>query len=372
MLSVCFTEADQGDSLLVSSVKFSIMLGVLRGLYCNPTILPYLTISPQASNLVEIMDVFSGSKFEKFSHQRFMKNKKKYKIFDYITILPQYLIPHHPLSRLVNKLTRLRWSLWKNFLIRIFIRYYRIDLKDALCPEIESYPDFNSFFTRSLRTEARPIVNEPNSVISPVDAIVSAAGMIFNQTLFQAKGRQYCLETLLGGENHRTTRFMGGSFITLYLSPRDYHRIHMPVTGRLREMVHIPGRLFAVNNSAANVVPELFARNERVIAIFDTVVGPMALILVGALFVGSIETIWAGEITPPTREGQKAWTYPDIGTGSIILGKGTEMGRFNMGSTVIILFGTGAVAWEKSVTTGKFFRMGEKLGTQSGILHHGA
>ncbi|CAK0756915.1 Phosphatidylserine decarboxylase proenzyme [Gammaproteobacteria bacterium] len=290
-----------------------------------------------------------------------MNKIKKTEILDWLVTLPQYLLPQHLLSGVVHSVTRLRWASAKDFLIKAFILHYRVEMGDALHPELEHYPDFNSFFTRSLRAEARPIAKAPDSVISPVDAKVSAIGGLSDQTLLLAKGHQYPLETLLGGDANRSARFVGGSFVTLYLSPRDYHRIHMPVAGRLREMVHIPGRLFAVNDSAVNVVSGLFARNERVVAIFDTVVGPMALILVGALFVGSIETVWAGEITPPTRKAPKVWTYPEIGTDSITLGKGAEMGRFNMGSTVIILFGASAVSWEESMAPGTTLRMGERL-----------
>lgn len=300
-----------------------------------------------------------------------MNDTKKDIIIDHMITVPQYLLPQHLLSRLVHKLARLPWSPWKNFLIKAFIRHYQIEIDNALHPDLEFYPNFNSFFTRKLRPEARPIANVPDSVISPVDAKISAAGIVSDQTTFLAKGHQYRLETLLGGEPGRGLRFMGGDFITLYLSPRDYHRIHMPITGRLREMIHIPGKLFAVNEHAVNVIPGLFARNERVVAIFDTVVGPMALILIGALFVGSIETVWAGNVTPPTCKNPRTWTYPDIGAGSITLGKGEEMGRFNMGSTVIVIFGMGGVSWDKSLAPGEFLHMGERLGTQAG-LHPGA
>jgi len=296
--------------------------------------------------------------------------KINYKIFDYVITLPQYLIPHHLLSRLVHKLTRLNCPSWKNFLIKIFIRYYKIDLNEILINDINDYPNFNSFFTRSLTPQSRPLAKEPNAVISPVDAKISAMDIITNQINFEAKGYNYSLLTLLGGELTRAERFIGGNFIICYLSPRDYHRIHMPIAGRLREMVYIPGRLFAVNDSAVNVIPNLFTRNERVVIIFDTVVGPMALVLIGALFVGSIETVWAQEITPPAGNKTKTWIYPDIGADSITLGKGAEIGRFNMGSTVIILFGAGAVALEKTINTGTVLRMGEKLGIQS-IYHHG-
>ena len=294
----------------------------------------------------------------------------KASISDYLMTLPQYWLPQHVLSGVVHRATRLRWAPAKDFLIRSFVRHYRVEMADAVCMDPTAYVDFNAFFTRTLRPEARTIAKEPDAVISPVDARVSAMGVVSEQTRLQAKGHQYRLEALLGGEPGCADRFLGGRFATLYLSPRDYHRVHMPVTGRLREMIHVPGRLFAVNDHAARVVPGLFARNERVVTIFDTVVGPMAIILVGALFVGSIETIWAGEITPPTRDSKKVWHYPEVGSGAITLAKGAEMGRFNMGSTVILLFGAGAVSWDLAVASeGVMLRMGNRLGTQTLFPH---
>ncbi len=291
-------------------------------------------------------------------------------VLDYLLTLPQYILPQHWLSGVVHKAVRLRWAPAKNFMVRSFVRHYQVEMDDVVCADLAAYPDFNSFFTRSLRSDARPISKEPDAVISPVDALVSTAGTVSEQTMFQAKGHGYPLEALLGGESDCVMRFLGGSFVTLYLSPRDYHRIHMPIAGRLREMIYVPGRLFSVNERATRVVPGLFARNERVVAIFDTVVGPMAIILVGALFVGSIETVWAGEVNNPTGDHQKVWKYPEVGNESITLSKGVEMGRFNMGSTVILLFGSGAVSWENVIMPGCSLRMGERLGTQGRLPHY--
>ncbi len=295
--------------------------------------------------------------------------ENKATISDYLKTLPQYLMPQRWLSQGVHRMTRCDWPLAKNLMIRLFIRYYQVNMGEVLCQDPESYDDFNGFFTRTLRPGVRPIAKDPDAVISPVDARVSTIGVVSERTMFQAKGHGYSLDALLGGESECAERFLGGCFVTLYLSPRDYHRIHMPIAGRLRKMIYVPGRLFAVNESAVRVIPELFARNERVVAIFDTVVGPMAIILVGALFVGSIETVWAGEVTCSGGESREVWHYPEVGSDSITLGKGVEMGRFNMGSTVILLFGAGAVACESTISSGGVLRMGERLGTQAGLPH---
>lgn len=178
----------------------------------------------------------------------------------------------------------------------------------------------------------------------------------------QAKGRTFSLTALLGGDAERARLFQGGAFTTLYLSPRDYHRIHMPLTGRLRAMVHIPGKLFSVSPLTTRMVPELFARNERVVTLFDTPAGPMALVLIGAINVASIETVWAGAITPPLGTTIQHWRYPPNGEGAVRLDKGAEMGRFNMGSTVIVLFGPGQVRWESEIKSGATVRMGQRLG----------
>lgn len=279
----------------------------------------------------------------------------------------QYLLPQHFLSRIIHKLTRMRYPSGKNFLIQQFVRHYQINLEEAQNSDLRSYPDFQSFFIRRLRQELRPIESVPNAIISPVDGEISAMGNISAAMIFQAKGKSYSLETLLGGDSKHTERFSGGNFLTLYLAPRDYHRVHLPIAGRLREMIYLPGRLFSVNHYSVNLIPNLFTKNERVVTIFDTVVGPMALILVGALFVGSIATVWAGEITPSRKRSREIWTYPEIGSDAVTLGKGAEMGYFNMGSTVILLFANGAVAWDENLMLGKKIRMGELIGTQCGI-----
>lgn len=281
---------------------------------------------------------------------------------DRLRNLPQYLLPQRLLTRLTYRLTRVRTPWFKNALIQQVARKFRVNLSEALEPNSRAYPDFNAFFTRALKPGARPIAPGDRVVCCPVDGAVSQIGLADSDTLLQAKGRRFSLTALLGGDTERARLFQGGAFATLYLSPRDYHRIHMPLAGRLREMVHIPGKLFSVSPLTTRMVPDLFARNERVAALFDTPAGPMALVLVGAINVASIETVWAGAITPPLGKTIRNWSYPPNGDGAVRLDKGAEMGRFNMGSTVIVLFGQEAVRWEQEIQPGATVRMGQRLG----------
>jgi phosphatidylserine decarboxylase len=284
-------------------------------------------------------------------------------LFEKLFILAQYPLPHHPLSRLMGKLTHCRQPAFKNLFIRSIVKAYDVDMSEAAESNIDVYGCFNEFFTRPLKPGARPIANGPKTLVSPADGFVSQAGDIEQGRIIQAKGKDYSVVELLGGDGARTAPFEGGRFATVYLSPRDYHRLHMPLAGSLREMVHVPGRLFSVNDATARGIPNLFARNERVAAIFDAEAGPMALILVGALFVASIETVWHGVVTPPTTAAVRSWDYPP---GSIRLERGAEMGRFNMGSTIIVLFGKDAVEWMAGMTPGRIIRMGETLGRVTG------
>ncbi len=281
-------------------------------------------------------------------------------LIDHLKALPQYLLPHHLLSRAVGRLVRCRVPLIKNLLIGGFSRLYRIDMTLAADPDPRNYADFNSFFTRALRPGARPIADGAGAVISPVDGCVSLVGAGGDVPLLQAKGHDYTLEQLLG-DARRAAMFEGGSYATIYLSPRDYHRIHMPLSGRLLEMVHIPGRLFSVNPATTRVIPGLFARNERVVCLFDTDAGPMALVLVGAIFVAGIETVWAGVVTPPAGRTMHCHDYRSD-PAAPRLERGAEMGRFNMGSTVILLFGPGCVEWLDGCREGRVLRMGEQIG----------
>ncbi|MDH5436846.1 MAG: archaetidylserine decarboxylase, partial [Gammaproteobacteria bacterium] len=212
------------------------------------------------------------------------------KLIDYLATLPQYLLPHHLLSRMMLFITRIRFIAFKNFFIETFIQLFDVDMNLANRSEPEDYLHFNDFFTRSLKSVVRPIEGDDTTLVSPVDGTISQIGSINDELVFQAKGHHYTLTSLLGGDSTLAAQFINGKFTTIYLSPRDYHRIHMPVAGKLKTMLHVPGRLFSVNSRTTRMVPDLFARNERVVSIFDTECGPMALIMVGAIFVGSMET----------------------------------------------------------------------------------
>ncbi len=275
------------------------------------------------------------------------------------TTLPQYILPHHALSKLMSKLTHCENKTWKNLFIRQIIRHYGVNMDEALEPDINAFKSFNHFFTRELNPDARPLATERNAIASPADGVVSQAGNITNGKIFQAKGKSFTATDLLGGDAERAEPFNNGVFTTIYLSPKDYHRLHMPLTGTLREMVHIPGRLFSVNTATTNSVPGLFARNERVAAIFDTDAGPMALILVGAIFVSSIETVWHGVVTPPSITSVRRWLYQE---NAPVLKIGEEMGRFNMGSTIIVLFAKDKAQWNTDFTADKIVKLGEHIG----------
>ncbi|MDH5786340.1 MAG: archaetidylserine decarboxylase [Chromatiales bacterium] len=281
-------------------------------------------------------------------------------LVDYLKALPQYIIPGHLVSRLIHRFTRIRNPRIKNPFTRWFIRHFGINLDEAIFSDPSEYEHFNAFFTRELKPGVRPVVAGEETIACPVDGAISQAAAIRDGRVFQAKGHDYSLETLLGGSVERAVPFHGGIFTTIYLSPRDYHRIHMPVTGTLREMVHVPGRLFGVYPATTRVIPGLFARNERVVSIFDTAFGPMAMVKVGAVNVGSIETVWAGEVTPPAGRVVRSWNYQ--GEDAITLGKGEELGRFNMGSTVIVIFGPDAVAWAAGIEAEAKVELGQLLG----------
>lgn len=278
---------------------------------------------------------------------------------DYLRGWAQYLLPHHALSRLALAATRCETVWWKRALINAFRRRFDIDLRECTQCEAEGFASFNAFFTRALRAEARPLAPAQDSIACPVDGCVSQAGAIDGDRIFQAKGRDYSLTELVGGDAALAARFNGGQFATLYLSPRDYHRIHMPLDGRLTETVYVPGRLFSVAPHTVSTVPRVFARNERLVAIFETNAGPMAVILVGALFVACIETVWAGVVTPPPGRHVRR---RDFHAEPVALARGAELGRFNMGSTVILLFGPRRVTWTEQLKAGKPVRMGEAIG----------
>lgn len=269
-----------------------------------------------------------------------------------------YVLPTHLLSSVMFHVARIRNEMFKNALIGVFSKLYNVNLSEAEREIGKSYPDFNSFFTRALKPNARPLDPDPGVLLSPVDGRVSELGPIRDGTIIQAKGIHYTVSELLGGSK-AAALFNKGSFCTLYLAPHNYHRIHMPTTGMLREWSYQPGRLFSVSTHVVRLLPKLFARNERVCAVFETDFGPLAVVMVGALFVGSIETIWSGRITPP--HGQEAGTYTPAS--QTLLLRGRELGRFNMGSTVILLAPAGMVTWRPHLQAGKEVRMGLALGT---------
>jgi len=273
----------------------------------------------------------------------------------------QYCLPHHGLSRLVALLADCRLSFLKNSLIRLFVKRYRVDLSEAKIQDYREYPTFNDFFTRELKNQARNIDERADTLVSPADGAISELGPIHNDRLLQAKGIHYSVTRLLGGDVDDARAYLDGNFVTIYLSPRDYHRVHMPLAGRLVKTVYVPGRLFSVNDQTAARVPDLFARNERLVCHFDGPAGPMAMVMVGAMIVAGIETVWAGQACP----NQHGLRQTDYGKHSppVQFAKGAEMGRFLLGSTVILLFGPGAVTLDRELVAGNPVCLGEVIGT---------
>jgi phosphatidylserine decarboxylase len=271
----------------------------------------------------------------------------------------QYWLPQHGLTRLVGKLASAKAGKLTTAVIRWFIKQYKVNMNEALHSDPGHFETFNQFFVRELKPDARPIALGDDLLTYPADACVSQFGPIVDGQLIQAKGHTYSALELLGGSKELADKFTDGGFATLYLSPRDYHRVHMPCDGTLRQMIYVPGDLFSVNPLTAENVPNLFARNERVVSIFDTEFGPMAQVLVGATIVGSIEQVWAGTITPPTGNTIHKWDYPADGEHAIHLKKGEEMGRFKLGSTVINLFAPQQVRFVDSMKPGLTTKMGE-------------
>jgi phosphatidylserine decarboxylase len=272
----------------------------------------------------------------------------------------QYLLPHHFISRLAYRITRSRVPLVKNALIRSFVSNFRPDMSEAEQPDPLQYESFNAFFTRALRAQARPSDPDPAVLVSPVDGAVSQIGRLDGSWLVQAKGHAYTLESLLAADLSWAARFRGGASATLYLAPFNYHRVHMPLRGALRAAWYVPGQLFSVNAATTAGVPGLFARNERVVCVFGHEALTFAVVLVGALLVGSIATVWHGEVTPRAVRGCADLPL-DAGRAALNLEKGAELGRFNMGSTVILLLPPGSSEWLPGLAPGSSVRVGQAL-----------
>jgi len=282
---------------------------------------------------------------------------------DTIFIFFQHIVPQHLLSRCTGWLANLRQPIWlKNWAIGVFVRHFNVNMSEAVEPDYERYGNFNEFFTRPLVEGARPLADA--DIVCPADGAVSQLGAIREGLCFQAKGKYFSTEELLGGDAARAQQYAGGQFATIYLSPRDYHRVHMPMAGRLSATSYIPGQLFSVNGVTAENVDRLFARNERLVCHFDTAAGPMAMVLVGAMVVAGIETVWSGQVAPPPKRplviDYAALPQP------VELAKGKEMGRFMLGSTVILLFPKDSMQWDENYVAGSPTRLGESLGGLTG------
>lgn len=281
-----------------------------------------------------------------------------------VKIATHYLIPQLQLTRLAGWLAERQWGVVTHLFIKLFAKKYQVNLAEAAKTEAADYLSFNEFFIRPLKENARPINQDPNVLCLPADGKVSEAGSIEQNRLLQAKGHSFTLETLLANDLDLAAKFQDGQFITTYLSPRDYHRVHMPCDGTLRKMIYVPGDLFSVNPFLAEHVPNLFARNERVICEFETEFGPMVQILVGATITASMSTVWAGIINPPRSKEVISYEYLTEGATAVSLKKGAEMGAFRLGSTVINLFPKNSVVLEPHLKAGEPTQMGEKLATR--------
>jgi phosphatidylserine decarboxylase len=277
---------------------------------------------------------------------------------DRLAVLPQYLIPQQALTAFAGWVAGSQWGAVTTGIIDRFVRRYNVNMSEAANPDTASYKSFNAFFTRALRGDARPLAQA--DLVSPVDGAISQCGPIAGDQVFQAKGHSYSTRALVGGDAALAAQFQDGEFATLYLSPRDYHRIHMPCAGQLMRMVHVPGDLFSVNPTTARGVPGLFARNERVVCVFEGEHGPFVMVLVGATIVGSMATVWHGVVNPPRPGTVREWTYE---MGNIALAQGEEMGRFLLGSTVVMLFPQGVMQFNPDWTPTRPIVMGEAMGS---------
>ncbi|MBK8760932.1 MAG: phosphatidylserine decarboxylase [Sulfuritalea sp.] len=278
---------------------------------------------------------------------------------DRLAVLPQYVLPKQALTALAGKFASAQAGALTTSVIRWFVGRYGVNMAEAANPDIAGYASFNEFFTRPLKEGARPLANA--DFICPVDGAISQFGAIARDQIFQAKGHAYSTTALVGGDAALAARFENGSFATLYLSPKDYHRIHMPCAGKLLRMIHVPGELFSVNPVTARGVPGLFARNERVVCVFEGEAGPFVMALVGATIVGSMATVWHGVVNPPRPGRLRDWRYEDQ---DLRYGRGAEMGRFLLGSTVVMLFPQGSLSFNPEWAPGRAIRMGEAMGAR--------
>jgi len=283
-------------------------------------------------------------------------------VSDRMAVLPQYFIPKQALTMLMGELARSRGGAMTTRVIRWFIDRYGVNMAEAANPDPAAYATFNDFFTRALAPGARPLADA--ELICPVDGAISQLGAIDGDAILQAKGHTYTVQALVGGDAALARPFLNGHFATLYLSPKDYHRIHMPCAGRLARMIHVPGELFSVNPTTARGVPGLFARNERVVCVFDGERGPWVLVLVGATIVGSMATVWHGVVNPPRPGTIRDWRYD--GDQAVTLAQGAEMGRFLLGSTVVLLFPSQPLAFNAAWKPGGVIRMGQAMASRPG------
>lgn len=282
------------------------------------------------------------------------------RLLEYLTTGIIFCLPQHWISRVVYRLTRIETPAVKNAIIRFYTTLFKLNMSEAVESDPFAYPSMNALFTRALKPEARPLPDDPRLLVSPADGVLSEFGDIDNTLLIQAKGYYYSHDLLLGGNAALSRPFNDGRFFTVYLSPRDYHRFHMPFTGRLTDMAYIPGRLHSVSLMTTRTIPEIFSRNERVVCFFDTDAGRMAVVLVGAINVAAIETVFAGLITPPPGKEIRFTHYDE----PLLLERGAELGRFNMGSTVIVLMERGGFDWLETLSTYSEVRLGQPLARQ--------
>ena len=278
---------------------------------------------------------------------------------DRLAVLPQYLLPKQALTHFAGFVASRERGWVTTEIIRRFVAKYQVNMREALNPDVASSRTFNDFFTRALQPGARP--RAPADLVCPVDGAISQFGAIAHDQLVQAKGHNYSTTALVGGDPALAAQYQDGHFATIYLSPKDYHRIHMPCDGRLTRMIHVPGDLFSVNPVTARGVPGLFARNERVVCVFESARGPFVLVLVGATIVGSMATVWHGVVNPPRGKVVREWCYPASGQPEVVLKQGQEMGRFLLGSTVVLLFPKGPLRFDGDWAPGRAVRLGEAM-----------